>query len=172
MLCINLIHCCIDILDTNQWKPQDIIELYSMLKDKTQLIYDTLCKATKWQENKMPNITHFKLPFQPCTRQGHVNDDAFYAWKNIELWNMGSWIRPIDEVTMIYSVLQFHNNKPPVIADYCHQRFYFIQNKGTTYKAEWLRYLIFHPMNEEKDLPPHLDKFRLGGRKPEFNTEP
>jgi hypothetical protein len=143
-----------------------------MLKDKTQLIYDTLCKATKWQENKMPNITHFKLPFQPCTRQGHVNDDAFYAWKNIELWNMGSWIRPIDEVTMIYSVLQFHNNKPPVIADYCHQRFYFIQNKGTTYKAEWLRYLIFHPMNEEKDLPPHLDKFRLGGRKPEFNTEP
>jgi hypothetical protein len=25
------------------------------------LIYEALCKATEWQENKMPNITHFKL---------------------------------------------------------------------------------------------------------------
>jgi hypothetical protein len=45
MLCINLIHCRIDIFDTNQWKLQDIMELHSMLKDKTQLIYDALCKA-------------------------------------------------------------------------------------------------------------------------------
>jgi hypothetical protein len=143
-----------------------------MLKDKAQLIYDMLCKATKRQENKMPNITHFELPFQPCTRQGRVNDDAFYVWKNIKLWNGDSWIRPIDEVTVIYSVLQFCNNKQPVLTNYCHQRFYFIQNKGMTYRAELLHYLIFHPMNEEKDLPPCLDKFRLGGRKPEFNTEP
>jgi hypothetical protein len=172
MLCINLIHCCIDIFDINQWKPQDIIKLHTILKEKTDLIYEALCRATKWRQNKMPNITRFKLPLQPCTRQCHINDDTFYVWKNIELWNGDSWIRPIDEVTIMQTVLQCRNNKQPIITYYCHKRFYFMQNKGTTYRAELLHYLIFHPMNEKKDLPPCIVKFRLGGRKPKLNTGP
>jgi hypothetical protein len=55
---------------------------------------------------------------------------------------------------------------------HCNTCFNFLQNKGTTYRAELLHYFIFHPMNQEKDFPPRLDKFCLGGRKPEFITEP
>jgi hypothetical protein len=47
------------------------------------------------------------------------------------------------------------------LKDHQHTRFYFLQNKGTTYRAELLHYLIFHPMNLEKDLPPRLDKYHL-----------
>jgi hypothetical protein len=32
--------------------------------------------------------------------------------------------------------------------------------------------LYLPPMNQEKDFPPRLDKLCLGGRKPEFITEP
>jgi hypothetical protein len=41
----------------------------------------------------------------------------------------------------------------------------FLQIKGTSYRAKMLHYLMFHPMNQQKDLPQRLDKFRLGGRK-------
>jgi hypothetical protein len=34
-----------------------------------------------------------------------------------------------------------------------------------------LYYLIFHPMNQQKDFPQRLDKFCLGGRKPQINNE-
>jgi hypothetical protein len=44
----------------------------------------------------------------------------------------------------------------------------FIQTKGTLYRAEMLHYLMFHPMNQQKDLPQRLDKLRLGGRKPQI----
>jgi hypothetical protein len=40
---------------------------------------------------KMTNIAWFKIPFQPYTRQGHENDDVFFAWKNIEYWNGDAW---------------------------------------------------------------------------------
>jgi hypothetical protein len=55
----------------------------------------------------MANISHFKLLFQPCTRQGHENDDMLYAWKNIEYWNGDTWTRQIDEVTS-YRYLYVH----------------------------------------------------------------
>jgi hypothetical protein len=41
-----------------------------------------------------------------------------------------------------------------------------MQTKGPSYWAEMLHYLMFHPMNQQKDLPQRLDKFPLGGRKP------
>jgi hypothetical protein len=56
--------------------------------------------AGEWKENKLPNIARFKLPFQPCTRQGHENDDAFFVWKNIEYWNGDAWTRRIEEVAI------------------------------------------------------------------------
>jgi hypothetical protein len=31
---------------------------------------------------------------------GHENDDAFFAWKNIEYWNGDAWTRRIEEVTI------------------------------------------------------------------------
>jgi hypothetical protein len=46
----------------------------------------------------MQNLKRFKYPFQPCTLQGYVNDDAFFAWKNIELWNGNTWQGTIEEV--------------------------------------------------------------------------
>jgi hypothetical protein len=58
------------------------------------------------------------------------------------------------------------------MAEHYNTRFYFLQNNGTTYQAELLHYLIFHLMNQEKDLQPRLDMFRLGGRKLKFITEP
>jgi hypothetical protein len=67
MYCINLVHSQIDIFDSNHWRPQDALELHDKLKDKMQLISHDLCMATEWKENKLPNITRFKLPFQPCT---------------------------------------------------------------------------------------------------------
>jgi hypothetical protein len=91
MYCINLVHSRIDILDSNHWRLQDILELHDKLKDKTQLISDALCRPTEWKEKKMLNIARFKLPFQSCTRQGHENDDVFLAWKNIEYWNGDAW---------------------------------------------------------------------------------
>jgi hypothetical protein len=36
--CINLVHSRIDVFHTNQWKPQDVIELYNTMKEKTPLI--------------------------------------------------------------------------------------------------------------------------------------
>jgi hypothetical protein len=63
MYCINLVHSRIDIFDSKHWRPQDIIELHDKLKDKTQLISDTLCRDTEWKENKLPNIARFKLLF-------------------------------------------------------------------------------------------------------------
>jgi hypothetical protein len=45
---------------------------------------------------------------------------------------------------------------------------HFMQTIGTSYQAEILHYLIFHPMNQQKDLPQRLDKFWLGGRKPQI----
>jgi hypothetical protein len=100
MYCINLVHNQIDIFDSNHWRPQDVLELYDKLKDKMQLISDDLCRATEWKENKLSNIAWFKLPFQPCTRQGHKNDDIFFAWKNIEYWNGDAWTRRIEEVAI------------------------------------------------------------------------
>jgi hypothetical protein len=47
--------------------------------------------------------------------------------------------------------------------------FLFMQHKGNSYKAEMLHYLLFYPMNQMKDLPHRLDKFRLGGRRPDVN---
>jgi hypothetical protein len=44
-----------------------------------------------------------------------------------------------------------------------------MQTKGTSYRAEMLHYLMFHPMNQQKDLSQRLDKFQLGGRKPHIN---
>jgi hypothetical protein len=44
-----------------------------------------------------------------------------------------------------------------------------MQTKGTSYRAEMLYYLMFHPMNQQKDLPQRLDKFRWGGRKPQID---
>jgi hypothetical protein len=43
-----------------------------------------------------------------------------------------------------------------------------MQTKGTSYWAEMLHYLMFYPMNQQKDLPQRLDKF-LGGRKPQID---
>jgi hypothetical protein len=99
MYYINLVHSRINIFDSNHWRPQDILELHDKLKDKTQLISDALCRASKWKEKKMANIARFKLPFQPCAWQGHENDDTFFAWKNIEYWNRDAWTRQIKEVT-------------------------------------------------------------------------
>jgi hypothetical protein len=44
-----------------------------------------------------------------------------------------------------------------------------MQAKRTSYWAEMLHYLLFHPMNQQKDLPQWLDKFQLGGRKPQID---
>jgi hypothetical protein len=81
----------------------------------------------------MPNLTRFKYSFQPCTLQGHVNDDAFFTWKNIELWNVNMWQGTIEEVLyynyttpqFLYVTTTLHN--PPII---------FMQHKGTSYRAE------------------------------------
>jgi hypothetical protein len=45
-----------------------------------------------------------------------------------------------------------------------------MQTKGTSYRVEVLDYLMFHPMNQQKDLPQRLDKFRLGGRKQQIDA--
>jgi hypothetical protein len=45
-----------------------------------------------------------------------------------------------------------------------------MQTKGTSYQVEMLHYLIFHPMNQQKDLLQHLDKSWLGGRKPQIEN--
>jgi hypothetical protein len=79
MLCVNLVHSRIAIFDSNHWTKQEVIELHSTLTEKIPLIHDALCLATEWTKNKMPNISRFKSPFQACTRQMHVNDDAIYA---------------------------------------------------------------------------------------------
>jgi hypothetical protein len=44
-----------------------------------------------------------------------------------------------------------------------------MQTKGTSYQVEMLHYLMFHPMNQQKDMPQRLDKFWLGGRKPQID---
>jgi hypothetical protein len=44
-----------------------------------------------------------------------------------------------------------------------------MHTKGTSYQAEMLHYLMFHPMNQKKDLPQWLDKFQLGGGKPQID---
>jgi hypothetical protein len=31
----------------------------------------------------------------------HVNDDAIYVWKNIELWTGDKWVSSVDEVNVI-----------------------------------------------------------------------
>jgi hypothetical protein len=58
-----LVHSQIDIFGSNHWRSHDVIELHNKLKDKMQLISADLCRATEWKENKLPNITQFKLPF-------------------------------------------------------------------------------------------------------------
>jgi hypothetical protein len=114
MYCINLVHSQIDIFDSNHWIPQDKIELHNKLKDKMQLINDALCMATKWKESKLPNITRFKLPFQPCTRQGHKNDDAFFCveehlvleWRRMDTMDRrGNHLKICHIIALFYSIL-------------------------------------------------------------------
>jgi hypothetical protein len=45
-----------------------------------------------------------------------------------------------------------------------------MQIKGTSYRAEMLHYLLFHHMNQLKDVPQRLNKFRLAGRKPQIDN--
>jgi hypothetical protein len=61
--CINLVHSRIDIFDSNQWRPANVIELHDKLKEKMQLISEPLCRATERKEKKMSDILHFKLHF-------------------------------------------------------------------------------------------------------------
>jgi hypothetical protein len=105
MLCVNLVHSRIDIFDLNHWTKQEVIEMHITLKEKIPLIHDALCLATEWTKNKMPNISHFKSPFQACTRQMNINDDAIYVWKNIELWTGVKWVSSVEEVNGMH--LQF-----------------------------------------------------------------
>jgi hypothetical protein len=102
MACVNLVHSRTDIFDSNHWRKQEVIELHRTLKEKIPLIHDALCLSTKWTKNKMSNISHFKSPFQACTWQPHVNDDAIYAWKNIELWIGDKWIAQVEEVNVMH----------------------------------------------------------------------
>jgi hypothetical protein len=46
-----------------------------------------------------------------------------------------------------------------------------MQTKGTLYQVEMLQYLMFHPMNQQKDLPRWLDKFRLGQSKTQIDEK-
>jgi hypothetical protein len=94
----NLVHSRIDIFYFNHERTKSLVQWHSKIKAKFPLIYDALCKATDWKKHKMPNLKRFKYPFQPCTLQGYVNDDAFFAWKNIELWNGNTWQGTIEEV--------------------------------------------------------------------------
>jgi hypothetical protein len=43
-----------------------------------------------------------------------------------------------------------------------------MQTKETSYHVEMLHYLMFHLMNQQKDLP-QLNKFWLDGRKPQID---
>jgi hypothetical protein len=45
-----------------------------------------------------------------------------------------------------------------------------MQTKGTSYQAKMLHYLMFHSMNQQKDLPQRHDKFQLGGRKSQIDN--
>jgi hypothetical protein len=102
MYCVNLVHSHINIFDSNHERIESLIQWHSKIKGKIHLIYDALCKATDWKKHKMPNLTHLKYPLQPCTLQAHANDDAFFAWKNIELWNGDTWQGNIEEVRYFY----------------------------------------------------------------------
>jgi hypothetical protein len=46
-----------------------------------------------------------------------------------------------------------------------------MQTKGTSYQAEMLHYMMFHPMNQQKDLPQQLDKFRFSRIKPQIDEK-
>jgi hypothetical protein len=46
-----------------------------------------------------------------------------------------------------------------------------MQTKGTSYQAEMLHYTMFHPMNQQKDLPQRLDKFRFSQSKPQIDEK-
>jgi hypothetical protein len=108
MYCVNLVHNCIDIFDSTYERTESLVQWHSKIKGKIPLIYDALCKAMDWKKHKMPNLTCFKYPFQPCTLQGYINDDAFFAWKNIELWNGNTWQGNIEEVRYFnYTTSQF-----------------------------------------------------------------
>jgi hypothetical protein len=67
---------------------------------------------------------------------------------------------PITASTSIFTTNIGFNRLPTLL--------HFLQTKGTSYMAEMLHYLMFHHMNQQKDLPQHPDKFRLGERKPQI----
>jgi hypothetical protein len=46
-----------------------------------------------------------------------------------------------------------------------------MQTKETLYQAEMLHYLMFHSMNQQKDLPWRLVKFQLGRSKPQIDEK-
>jgi hypothetical protein len=46
-----------------------------------------------------------------------------------------------------------------------------MQTKGTSYQAEMLHNMMFHPMNQQKDLPQRLNKFRFGRSKPQIDEK-
>jgi hypothetical protein len=48
---------------------------------------------------------------------------------------------------------------------------HLMQTKGTSYQAEMLHYTMFHPMNQQKDLPQRLDKFRFSQSKPQIDEK-
>jgi hypothetical protein len=98
MYYVNLMHSHIDIFDSNHERTESLVQWHNKIKGKIPLVYDALCKAMDWKNHKMPNLRRFKYPFQPCTLKGHVSDDAFFAWKNIELWNRNMWQGTIEEV--------------------------------------------------------------------------
>jgi hypothetical protein len=53
--------------------------LHHKLKDKTQLISDALCRATKWKENKLPNIIGGP---EKVTREGVNGSQSKFLCKN------------------------------------------------------------------------------------------
>jgi hypothetical protein len=64
--CINLVHSRIDIFDTCCGRTEPIVQWHNTLKAKIPLVYEALCEVMDWKKHKMPNLTHFKAPFQHC----------------------------------------------------------------------------------------------------------
>jgi hypothetical protein len=85
-------------------------------------------------------ISHFKScfqsPFLACTRQPHENNDAIYAWKNIELWTGQTghkWISPVEEVNVLR--LQF-------LPAQLHTSHSFLTWMDNTYFISWCRAMV------------------------------
>ncbi|PVH32266.1 hypothetical protein PAHAL_9G357800 [Panicum hallii] len=104
--CINLIHKCIDILDSIDyyWADTNPKPCHQPIIDKLSIMNAELKKVSN---NKFPQFDKWSMPIIDVPKQAGPSDCMFFLWKYMEFWD-GEHLNIDINPGMIYRVELMH----------------------------------------------------------------